>query len=189
MLSASGTQGPPSLKSFSIAQPTGTSMQNEIAVLHRQLNPTFMVSWLSLRSIRCSRFPPSHPIRLFPHGQQESSPWDHSAIPMAPAPSFRGHQWTYNPVRGMKGSIMACLCGSHSVQTVTGYLVYSPTASNDFPIPLDSHGLGELSPALQLPQPQVQAGPRCSPPSFPFLLVPSFVCPTKFCVDPNIPSQ
>ncbi|XP_005223792.2 placental prolactin-related protein 3 isoform X1 [Bos taurus] len=43
---------------------------------------------------------PSHPIWLTPHGQQESSPWDHSAIPMAPAPSFRGHQWTYNPVRG-----------------------------------------------------------------------------------------
>uniref|UniRef100_A0A452FW20 Uncharacterized protein n=1 Tax=Capra hircus TaxID=9925 RepID=A0A452FW20_CAPHI len=37
---------------------------------------------------------------LTPHEQQESSPWDHSAIPMAPAPSFRGHQWTYNSVRG-----------------------------------------------------------------------------------------
>nr|XP_020770640.1 placental prolactin-related protein 3-like [Odocoileus virginianus texanus] len=59
-----------------------------------------MVSWLSLRSIRCSGFPPSHPIRLTPQGQQKSSPWDHSTIPMAPAPSFRGHQWTYNPVRG-----------------------------------------------------------------------------------------
>ena len=28
-------------------------------------------------------------------------------------------QWTYNPVQGMKGCGMACLCGSHSVQTVT----------------------------------------------------------------------
>ena len=68
-----------------------------------------MASWLSLRSIPCSRFPPSHPIRLIPHGQQESSPWDHSAIPMAPAPSFRGHQWTYNPVQGMNSCSMACL--------------------------------------------------------------------------------
>ena len=33
-----------------------------------------MASWLSLRSIPCSRFPPSHPIRLTLHGQQESSP-------------------------------------------------------------------------------------------------------------------
>ena len=41
-----------------------------------------MASWLSLRSIPCSKFLPSHPIRLTPHGQQESSPWDHSAIPM-----------------------------------------------------------------------------------------------------------
>ncbi|XP_027380733.1 uncharacterized protein LOC113881820 isoform X1 [Bos indicus x Bos taurus] len=78
----------------------GTSMKKEIALLHRQLNPTFMASWLSLRSIPCSTFPPPHPIRLTPLGQQESSPWDHSAIPMAPAPSFRGHRWTYNPVRG-----------------------------------------------------------------------------------------
>ncbi|XP_065768616.1 placental prolactin-related protein 1-like [Muntiacus reevesi] len=45
---------------------------------------------------------PPHPtrLRLIPHGQQESSPLDHSTIPMALAPSFRGHQWTYNPVRG-----------------------------------------------------------------------------------------
>ena len=62
---------------------------------------------------------PSHPIRLTPHDQQESSPWDHSTIPMASAPSFRGYQWTYNPVQGMKGYSMACLRGSHSVQTVT----------------------------------------------------------------------
>nr|XP_020724669.1 chorionic somatomammotropin hormone 2-like [Odocoileus virginianus texanus] len=59
-----------------------------------------MASWLSLSSIRCSTFPPSHPNRLTPHGQQDFSPWDHSAVPMAPALSFHGHQWTYNPVRG-----------------------------------------------------------------------------------------
>nr|XP_020726346.1 placental prolactin-related protein 3-like [Odocoileus virginianus texanus] len=58
-----------------------------------------MASWLSLRSIRCSRFPPSNPVRLTSHGQQESSSRVHSAVPMALAPSFRGHQWTYNPVR------------------------------------------------------------------------------------------
>ena len=33
------------------------------------------------------------------------------------------------------------------------------------------------------------SGPTCSPPSFPFLLVPSFLCPTEFCMDLNIPSQ
>ena len=63
-----------------------------------------MASWLSLRSISWSRFPPSHPIRLTPRGQQRSSPWDHSTIPMAPAPSFHGHQWTSNPVQGMKAA-------------------------------------------------------------------------------------
>ena len=109
--------------------------------------------------------------------------------PMAPAPSFHGHQWTYNPVRGMKACSMACLCSSHSVQIVTGELVHSPTASNDSPITVDSHGGGDLSPGLQLPQPQVQAGPTCFPPYFPFLLVPSFLSPTEFCVDQDIPPQ
>ena len=164
-------------------------MEKDIALLHRQLNPTFMASWLSLRSIPCSTFPPPHPIRLTPHGQQESSSWDHSAIPMAPAPSFRGHQWTYNPVQGMKRCSMACLCGSHSVQTVTDLLAHSPTASNASPVPVDSHGCGDLSPVLQPLHPQVQAVPTCSPPSFPFLFVPSFLCPTEFCMDPDIPSQ
>ena len=83
---------------------------------------------------------PSH--RLTAHSQQDSSPWDHSAVPMAPAPSFRGHQWTHSPVRGMKACSLACLCGSHSVQTVTGWLAHSPTASNDSPIPVDGHGHG-----------------------------------------------
>ena len=64
-----------------------------------------------------------------------------------------------------------------------------PTASNSSPFPVDGRGRGYLSPALQLPLPQVQNVPLCSPPSFPFLLVPSFFCPTKFCMDPDIPSQ
>ncbi|XP_070633743.1 chorionic somatomammotropin hormone 2-like [Bos indicus] len=39
-------------------------------------------------------------MELTPHGQQASSPWDHSPFARAPAPSFCGLQWTYNPVRG-----------------------------------------------------------------------------------------
>ena len=46
-----------------------------------------------------------------------------------------------------------------------------------------------ISPALQLLHPLVQAGPTCSPPSFSFFLVPSFLCPTELCMDPDIPSQ
>ena len=164
-------------------------MEKEIALLHRQLNPTFMASRVSLRSIQCSRFTPSHPIQLTPQGQQDSSPWDHSAVPMAPALSFRGHQWTHSPVRGMKSCSLACLCGSHSVQTVTGWLAHSQQLQMTPPIPVDAYGRKDLSPALQLPQPQVQAGPTCFPPYFPFLLVPSFLSPTEFCVDQDIPPQ
>ena len=67
------------------------------------------MAFLKKHSMQHISLIPSHPIWLTPHGQQESSPWDHSAIPMAPAPSFHGHQWTYNPVQGMNSCSMACL--------------------------------------------------------------------------------
>ncbi|KAM7229652.1 hypothetical protein CapIbe_019768 [Capra ibex] len=98
------------------------------------VEPPLMASWLSLRSISWSRFPPSHPIRLTPRGQQRSSPWDHSTIPMAPAPSFNGHQWTSNPVRG------SCLL---LLLVMSNLLLYQGNACpscfpNMFDIPLTS---------------------------------------------------
>ena len=100
MLSASGTQGPPSLKSFSIAQPAGTSMQKEIALLHRQLNPTFMASWLSLKhSMQHISSTPSHQadsprstgvliLGSFcnPHGSSSKLPW--TPVDLQPCPRY-----------------------------------------------------------------------------------------------------
>ena len=49
-------------------------MEKEIALLHRQLNPTFMALWLSLRCIWCNRFPPSHPSSWLPMGNRSLHP-------------------------------------------------------------------------------------------------------------------
>ena len=147
-----------------------------------------MASWLSLRSISWSRFPPSHPIRLTPRGQQRSSPWDHSTIPMAPAPSFHGHQWTSNPVQGMKAAAWLV------------YVVLTPfrlsQISEFTPQPLQMHPghcgrpwmRGSL-PCASASSPPGAVWSPCSPPPFPFLLVCSFLYPTEFCMDPDIPSQ
>ena len=163
-------------------------MEKEIALLHRQLNPIFMASWLSLRSIQCSTCPPSHPIRLTPHGQQESSLWDHSTVPMAPAPSFRGLQWTYNPVRGMRGCSMACLCGSHSVQTVT--LVSSlPNSFKCLPRPSGRPWTRGSIPCASAPSPPGSGWSHLLSSFFPLPPCPFFPLSYQVLHGPDIPSQ
>ena len=63
-----------------------------------------------------------------------------------------------------------------------------PNCSNASIIPVNGHGRGDLSPALQVPLPLMQAGPLALL-LLPLHLVPSFLCPTKFCMDPDNPSQ
>ena len=147
-----------------------------------------MASWLSLRSIPCSIFPPSHPIRLTPDSQQESSPWDHSTIPMAPAPSFRGHQWTYNSVRGMKAAawlvyVVLTLFRLSQISEFTLQLLQMRPSSQW--MAMDA-GISPLSFSSLIPRCRLVP---CSLPSFPFLLVPSFLCSTKLYMDPDILSQ
>ena len=99
---------------------------------------------------------------------------------MAPAHSFRGHQWTYNPVQGMKVSRMACLSGSHLCSDSHRLISSHPAASNDSPIPVDGHGCGDRSPELQLPLPRCRLVPLAllllSPSSLSLL---SFVLPSS----------
>ena len=163
-------------------------MQKEIALLHRQWNPIFMASWVSIRSIPCSRFPPPHSIRLTPHGQQESSPWDHSTIPMAPAPSFHGHQWTYNPVRGMKGCSMACLW--FSLRSDCHRLVSSlPNCFNCLPRPSGRPWTWGSLPCASAPSPPGAGMSHLLSSFFPLPPCPFSPFPTKFCMDPDVPSQ
>ena len=186
LLSASGTQGTPSLKSFSIAQPTGTSMEKEIALLHRQLNLTFMASWLSLRSIRFSRFPPSHladsprstgllTLGSFrnPHGSSFQLPW--TPVDLQPCPRYERQQHGFSMWFSLHSD------GHRLVSSLPNSFKWLPHFSG-------RPWTRDLSPALQLTHLQFQAAPTCSP-SFPLFIIPPFLCPAEFCVDPDIPSQ
>ena len=129
-----------------------------------------------------------HPIWLTPHSQQESSTWDHSTIPMAPAPSFRGHQWTYNSVRGMKAAawlvyVVLTLFRLSQISEFTLQLLQMRPSSQW--MAMDA-GISPLSFSSLIPRCRLVP---CSLPSFPFLLVPSFLCSTKLYMDPDIPSQ
>ena len=163
-------------------------MEKEIALIHRQLNPTFMASWLSLK--HSTQHISSTPFNLAdsprstgvltlgsflnPHGSSSQLPW--TPVDLQPCPRYE---------RLQHGLSMWFSIHSECHRVVSSL----PNCFKCLPHPSGWHGCGDLSPMLQLPYPQVQAGPTCSPPSFPFLLVPSFLCPTKLCVDPDVPSQ
>ena len=134
-----------------------------------------MSSWFSLRSSPCSRFPLSHPILLSPNGQQSfcnahgsssQLPW--TPVDLQPCPRYERLQHSL--------SMWFSLCSDcHRLVS---------SLSNCFKcVP---HPSGQPWTQGSLP---CASGPTCSPPSFPFLLVPSFLCPTEFCMDLNIPSQ
>ena len=109
-----------------------------------------------------------------PHGPSSQLPW--TPVDSQPCPRYE--------------SLQPGLSVWFSLRSDGHRLVGSlPNSFKWLLIPVDGHGRGELSPALQLPQPQVQAGPTCSPTPFLFLLVPSFFCLTKFCMNPDIPPQ
>ena len=109
-----------------------------------------------------------------PHGSSSQLPW--TPVDLQPCPRYE---------RLQHGLSMWFSLHSDCHRVVSSL----PNCFKCLPRSSGWHGCGDLSPMLQLPHPQVQAGPTCSAPSFPFLLVPSFLCPTKFCVDPDVPSQ
>ncbi|XP_061002191.1 chorionic somatomammotropin hormone 1-like [Dama dama] len=61
-----------------------------------------MVARFSSLGIPHHRFPPFCPVGPSPHQQQQSSSWDFSPIPMAPASNHRGHQRISDLVQGSR---------------------------------------------------------------------------------------
>ena len=80
-----------------------------------------------------------------PHGSSSQLLW--TPVDLHPCPRYESQQ------NGL--SIWFSLC-SDSHRLISSH----PTASNDFPIPVDGHGCGDLSPELQLPHPRCRLVPR-----------------------------
>ena len=107
---------------------------------------------------------------------------------MAPAPSFRGHQWTYNSVRGMKAAawlvyVVLTLFRLSQISEFTPQLLQMRPSSQW--MAMDA-GISPLSFSSLTPWCRLVALVSSF---FPLPPVPSFLCPTEFCMDPDIPSQ
>lgn len=73
--------------------------------------------------------PPWRPLKLFPHSQQQTLPWDCSQS-IGSSSQLPHIQRTCVLVQGReRGCPKDCLCGSHSIQTVIDQLLHSPAAS------------------------------------------------------------
>ena len=130
-----------------------------LAFLHRHLPP---------------QSPPSHPLNLSFHSQQQPSPWDCSTIPKLQLPAFGAIHGTNVPVQGLHG------CGKN-------YLILIP-----FRLPQIScftHILKCFSsdsdncPDVGIrPLPQFPHPPRAGLVLLTLLFLPLVPCPTKFCM-------
>ena len=100
-----------------------------------------------------------------PHGSSSQLPW--TPVDLQPCPRYE--------------TLQHGLSMWFSLRSDCQRLVSSlPNCFKCLPLPVDGHGCGDLSPALQPLHPQVQAGPTCSAPSFPFVLsLLSFVLPSS----------
>ena len=65
--------------------------------------------------------------------------------------------------QGTEGCRKDCLCGSHSIQTVTDQLLYSPTVSNASPLSQTVTPIWGSDPCFGFPTAQVQQGQSWSP--------------------------
>ena len=150
-----------------------------------------MAVWVPSTCIPICGFPPSHPLRLSPHSQQQSSPWVFSPIPMFQL-SAHVHRHTHVPVWGAQGCGTDHLCRSHSVLSAprpaispsSDSLRCSPSVPTDFPVGEGASPDVGTSPLLQLLL-------RCTDPILLALLFffPSFFHPVWLCGDLSCPFQ
>ena len=73
--------------------------------------------------------PPWRPVKLFPHSQQQTLPWDCSPVYRLQLPAATHSRRLVSLSREGRGCPKDCLCGSHSIQTVIDQLLHSPAAS------------------------------------------------------------
>ena len=109
-----------------------------------------------------------------PHGSSSQLPW--TPVDLQPCPRYERQQH----------GLSVCFSLRSDDHRLVGSL---PNSFKWLPHSSGRPWTWGSVPCTSAPSAPVQAGPTCSPPSFPFLLVPSFLCPTEFCVYPDIPSQ
>jgi len=119
----------------------------------------------------------SHLLRLSPQSQQQSLPQDYSPIPMVQLPAAMHN----SGLASLSGIHTDCLCDSHSIQTITDHLLHSPQQPQIFPFCFN-----------QLPRMWGSLSYFFSPTTgcrlvlLTLLLFPSFLHPTKLCMEPYI---
>ena len=77
--------------------------------------------------------PHSHPLRVSPCSQQQSSPWVCSPNPMFQHPPSRPHKQTPISGWGTQGCGTDHLCRSHSAPHTTDHVLYSPLGPQSSP--------------------------------------------------------
>ena len=82
----------------------------------------------------------------------------------------------------MQGCCKDCLCVSYSIQPISDQLLYSPTVSNASPL---SQSIVSMSGSDIRSPTSLSVGPLLAT----LLFFPSFLHPTKFCVDLYVPFQ
>jgi len=111
---------------------------------------------------------------LNPHGSSSQLPW--TPVDLQPCPRYERLQ------HGLSMWFLLCSDCHRLVSSL-------PNCFKCLPCPSRWPWMRGSLPSASAPSPPGASCSTCSPPSFPFLLVPSFLCPTKFCVDPDVPSQ
>ena len=109
-----------------------------------------------------------------PHGSSSQLPW--TPVDLQPCPRYETLQ------HGLSMWFSLCSDCHRLVSSL-------PNSFKCLPHPSSWPWTRGSLPCASAPLSPGKGWSTCSAPSFPFLLVPSFLCPTKFCVDPDMPSQ
>lgn len=134
----------------------------------QQQCPAFMAVQLSSKSIPHLGFPPTSPLRLSLHSQQQSSLWDCFPIPTLQLP-ITVVSGGLTSLSKAWGHITDYLFDSHSIQIVTDKLLHSLTASTASILSKSIALSSEVCPLLQLPHSQTQVQSHLLSSSFPII--------------------
>lgn len=100
----------------------------------QQEHPASEAVWISSTSIPSCRFPPSHPLWLSLHSQQQSSSQAYYSIPIfqLSASMYTGRHTSQSGTG--RAEAQTILCKSHSVLSARDQLFHTPLTASDAPL-------------------------------------------------------